>query len=153
MENGASSYRRFLEGDKNAFSELLDLYRDNLIFFINRTIHNLHVAEELAADCFVELLVHPKRYNFQYSLKTYLFTIAHHKTVNYIRQKKWLKKARHIFLSKRMFCEANNSKRYIGLWKRCVRTIAMCCTYCILKRFLMKRRLGLWGKIKNKSTI
>lgn len=64
MDNGVSSYRRFLEGEKSAFSELLDLYRDNLIFFINRTIHNLHVAEELAADCFVELLIHPKRYNF-----------------------------------------------------------------------------------------
>ncbi len=88
MDNGASSYRRFLEGEKSAFSEILDLYRDNLIFFINRTVHNLHVAEDLAADCFVELLIHPKRYNFQYSLKTYLFTIAHHKTVNYIRHNK-----------------------------------------------------------------
>ena len=88
MDNGASSYRRFLEGEESAFSEILDLYRDNLIFFIHRMIHNLDVAEDLAADCFVELLLHPKRYNFQYSLKTYLFTIAHHKAVNYIRRNK-----------------------------------------------------------------
>ena len=55
MDNGASSYRHFLDGDNNAFSEILDLYRDNLIFFINRTVNNLSVAEELAADNFAEL--------------------------------------------------------------------------------------------------
>lgn len=86
MDNGASSYRRFLEGDDNAFSEILNMYRDKLIFFINRTINNLSVAEELAADSFAELLIHPKRYNFSVSLKTYIFTIGHNKMVSYIRK-------------------------------------------------------------------
>lgn len=86
MDNGASSYRHFLEGDENAFSEILDMYRDNLIFFVNRTVNNLSVAEEIAADAFSELLVHPDRYDFSVSLKTYLFTIAHHKMVSYIRR-------------------------------------------------------------------
>ena len=74
MDNGASSYRRFLDGDKNAFDEILDLYRESLIFFINRFVHNLDTAEDLAADSFAELLVNPKRFNFSCSLKTYLFT-------------------------------------------------------------------------------
>ncbi len=86
MDNGASSYRRFLNGDEKAFSEILDMYRDNLIFFINRTVNNLSVAEELAADAFSELLFHPKRYDFSVSLKTYIFAIAHHKMVSYIRR-------------------------------------------------------------------
>lgn len=86
MDNGASSYRRFLNGDEKAFSEILDVYRDNLIFFINRTVNNLSVAEELAADAFSELLFHPKRYDFRVSLKTYIFAIAHHKMVSYIRK-------------------------------------------------------------------
>ena len=86
MDNGASSYRHFLNGDENAFSEILDMYRENLIFFINRTVNNLSVAEELAADAFAELLVHPKRYDFSVSLKTYIFTIAHNKMVSYIRK-------------------------------------------------------------------
>ncbi len=84
MDNGASSYRHFLEGDNNAFSEILDLYRDNLIFFINRSVNNLSVAEELAADTFAELVV-SRRYNFSVKFKTYLFAIAHHKAVSYIR--------------------------------------------------------------------
>ncbi len=85
MDNGASSYRHFLDGDNNAFSEILDLYRDNLIFFINRTVNNLSVAEELAADTFAELVV-SRRYNFSVKFKTYLFAIAHHKTVSYVRK-------------------------------------------------------------------
>ncbi len=86
MDNGASSYRHFLEGDESAFSEILDMYRDNLIFFINRTVNNLSIAEEIAADTFAELLVHPDRYDFSVTLKTYLFAIAHHKMVSHIRR-------------------------------------------------------------------
>ena len=36
MDNGASSYRRYLDGDEAAFDEILRLYRDNLTFFITR---------------------------------------------------------------------------------------------------------------------
>ncbi len=85
MDNGASSYRHFLMGDEKAFSEIIDLYEDNLIFFINRTIGNLSVSEEIAAECFAELIVHKGRYNGKVSFKTYLFTIGHHKMVSYIR--------------------------------------------------------------------
>ena len=51
MGNGESSYHRFLNGDKSAFSEIIDLYRKNLIFFINRYLNNLSLSEEIAEDC------------------------------------------------------------------------------------------------------
>lgn len=86
MDNGEKCYRRFLEGDDNAFGELLDIYSDNLIFFINRYVHNIPVAQELSEDVFVELLIHKRRYNFKTSLKTYIFTIARNKSVDYIRR-------------------------------------------------------------------
>lgn len=79
-------YRRYLDGDKSAFSELIDMYRENLIFFINRYVNNEDTAEEIAADCFAELIVHPTRFGFRSSLKTYIFSIAHHKAVNYIKK-------------------------------------------------------------------
>ena len=34
MDNGASSYRRFLDGDESAFDEIIEEYKDSLIFFI-----------------------------------------------------------------------------------------------------------------------
>lgn len=61
MDNGARSYRRFLDGDENAFVEIMDEYRDGLIFFINGYLNDFHAAEDIAADCFVFLLVHKHR--------------------------------------------------------------------------------------------
>ena len=86
MDNGESSYRRFLDGDESAFGEILDMYSENLIFFINRYVNNVAVAQELSEDVFVEILLHKRRYNFRTSLKTYLFTIGHNKAVSYLRR-------------------------------------------------------------------
>ena len=86
MGNGESSYRRFLNGDERAFSEIIEMHKDNLIFFINRYVRNVAVAEELAEDVFAELLIHKRRYNFKTSLKTYIFTIGRNKAVSYIRK-------------------------------------------------------------------
>ncbi len=86
MDDGASSYTRFLNGDEKAFAEILDLYADNLIFFLNRYVRNTAVAQELSEDVFVELLIHKHRYNYKTSFKTYLFTIARNKAIDYLRK-------------------------------------------------------------------
>lgn len=87
MDLGAMCYRRYLDGDDQAFDDLIRLYHDNLIFFIQRTVRDPILAEDLAEDCFVELIVHPHRYNFRTPLKTYLYAIAHHKSVDAVRKK------------------------------------------------------------------
>ena len=86
MRNGDSSYRRFLAGDENAFVEIVDEYRESLIFFLYRYVGDLHAAEDLAEDVFVEVLLHPKRFRFQCALKTWLFTIGHNKAVDFLRK-------------------------------------------------------------------
>lgn len=87
MDGGADSFRRYLEGDESAFDEILDLYRENLIFFINRYVNDLAAAEDLAIDAFMELIVHRQRYNFKASLKTYLFTIGRNRALNFIKRR------------------------------------------------------------------
>lgn len=89
-DTGSEIWRRYLEGDKSAFNDLVTAYRDSLIFFINRYVHNLAEAEDVSEDVFVELLVHKSRYNFKTSFKTYIFTVARNKAVDRVR-----KKARH----------------------------------------------------------
>ena len=86
MDIGESSYRRFLDGDKDAFDTVLRLYFDSLTFFINRFVRDVHTAEDLAIDSLFELIAHPRRYNFKTPLKTYLFAIGHNKAVNYIKR-------------------------------------------------------------------
>ncbi|MCH5279740.1 MAG: RNA polymerase sigma factor [Christensenellaceae bacterium] len=85
MDNGASSYRRYLDGDESAFVEVQKLYFDNLTFFINRYVKDLAAAEDIAIDTMVDLIVHRYRYNFKTSLKTYLFSIGRHKAIDYLR--------------------------------------------------------------------
>ncbi len=88
MDNGACSYRRFLDGDENAFDEIMNEMFDNLVFFINGYVHDFHASEDIAIDAFTELIAHPNKYNFKVSLKTYLFMIGRSRALNYIKRKK-----------------------------------------------------------------
>ena len=91
MDTGALCYRRYLDGDESGFDELIHLYHDHLIYFIHRYVKNFEAAEDLAADTFMELIVHKKRYAFKSSFKTYLFSIAKNKAIDYLRrEKRWL---------------------------------------------------------------
>ncbi len=38
MNSGESSYRRYLDGDKSGFDEIIDLYHDSLIYFLKRYV-------------------------------------------------------------------------------------------------------------------
>ena len=85
MDNGASSYRRFLDGDESAFDEIMKEYFDNLVFFIDRFVHDIHAAEDIAIDAFSDLVVHRHRYNFKVTLKTYLFMLGRSRALNHIK--------------------------------------------------------------------
>ena len=86
MLNGVECYRRYLNGDEKAFDELIDAYHDGLILFINKIIGNYSVSEEIAADCFVELIIHKKRFLGTSDFRTYLYSIGRHKAIDYVRK-------------------------------------------------------------------
>ena len=88
MDNGASSYRRFLDGDESAFDEIMKELFDNLVFFIDRYVHDIHAAEDIAIDSFSDLVVNKHRYNFKVTLKTYLFMLGRSRALNYIKHRK-----------------------------------------------------------------
>ena len=88
MDNGASSYRRFLDGDESAFDEIMKELFDNLVFFIDRYVHDIHAAEDIAIDAFSDLVVNRHRYNFKVTLKTYLFMLGRSRALNYIKHRK-----------------------------------------------------------------
>jgi len=88
MDNGASSYRRFLDGDKSAFDDIMKEYRQPLTLFINRYVHDLWTAEDIAIDVFTHLIVHRCHYNFKVQLKTYLFMLGRSRALDHLRRKK-----------------------------------------------------------------
>ena len=87
MDNGASSYRRFLNGDENGFVEIVEQYGANLILFINGFVRNIAVAEDLMEETFCDLIFYKHRYKEKSSFKTYLFAIARNKAVTYLKKK------------------------------------------------------------------
>lgn len=91
MDNGASSYRRYLDGDESAFDEIMKGLFDNLVFFIDGYVHDTHAAEDIAIDAFSDLIVHKGRYNFKVTLKTYLFMIGRSRALNYLKRRNLLK--------------------------------------------------------------
>lgn len=88
MDNGASSYRRFLEGDDNGIVEIIKDYKDGLILFLNRYVNNIHIAEELAEDTFFKIVTRKPRFNARGSFKTWLYTIGRNMAINYMRRAK-----------------------------------------------------------------
>ncbi len=86
MDNGASSYRRFLDGDENAINEIVDEYCDGLILYINSFVNNFSVAENLTQDTFVKILVKKPRNNFKASFKTWLYTIGRNTAIDHLRK-------------------------------------------------------------------
>ena len=90
MEQDQEYYRRYLAGDGEALSFLIEKYRDRLIFFLRRFLRSPDDAEEVAAECFAELAIHPLRYRFAGSVKTYLFSIGRHKALNLCKRQEKL---------------------------------------------------------------
>ena len=88
MDNGASSYRRFLDGDESAFNDIMKELFHGLVFFINRYVHDTHAAEDIAIDAFSDLVVHRHRYNFKVTLKTYLYMVGRSRALDYIKHRK-----------------------------------------------------------------
>ena len=81
-------YQNFLNGDLLAFDELMDKYRKSVFCFINGYVKNFDIAEDLAQDVFVYILIKREEYDFKYSMKTYLFTIARSRSLNYLKKEK-----------------------------------------------------------------
>ncbi len=88
MDNGASSYRRFLDGDESAFDEIMKELFHSLVFFVDRYVHDIHAAEDIAIDALADLGIHRHRYNFKVTLKTYLFMVGRSRALNYIKHRK-----------------------------------------------------------------
>lgn len=88
MDKGAECYEKFLDGDKQELQKLVEIYRDGLIIFINDYIRDINYAEDLAEDVFVELIVKKPHFNGKSSFKTWLYSIARHKTLNWIKRNK-----------------------------------------------------------------
>ena len=86
MDNGARSYRRFLDGDDKALAQIVKDYRDGLIFYLNGIVNDFSLAEELMEETFFKLITKKPVFSPKYSFKTWLYTIGRNIAIDYLRQ-------------------------------------------------------------------
>lgn len=87
MDNGACSYRRFLDGDDKGLVELVGEYKDGLILFLNGYVNNISVAEELTEETFFRLITKKPRYSGKSTFKSWLYAIGRNTAIDYIRHR------------------------------------------------------------------
>lgn len=85
MDNGASSYRRFLDGDDKGLSEIVRDYRDGLTLYLNGIVNNISIAEELMEETFFKIITKKPGFRAKCSFKTWLYTIGRNAAIDYLR--------------------------------------------------------------------
>ncbi|MEE0980453.1 MAG: RNA polymerase sigma factor [Acutalibacteraceae bacterium] len=91
MDNGAGSYRRFLDGDDDGFVEIIKDYKNGLMFYINGIVCNLHTAEDLTEETFVKIVTKKPHFSGKSSFKTWIYAIGRNVTLDYLRKNSEIK--------------------------------------------------------------
>ena len=88
MDNGASSYRRFLDGDDKGLAEIVRDYSDGLTLYLCGIVNNFTLAEELMEETLFKLITKKPKYRPTHSFKTWLYTIGRHVAIDHLRRQK-----------------------------------------------------------------
>lgn len=88
MDNGAESYRRFLDGDDFGMAALIREYRDGLMLYLNSIVNDLDAAEDCVQDTFIRLAVKKPKFRGGSTFKTWLYTIGRNIAVTYLQRAK-----------------------------------------------------------------
>lgn len=78
---------RVKQGDMDAFTELVEKYKQPVLNLIFRTVHDATEAEDLAQTVFVQVFKSAARYQSTAKFSTWLFTIARNLCLNEIRRR------------------------------------------------------------------
>lgn len=88
LERDAELMLRVREGDEASFALLLERHRGPVIHFLYRMVQNQAVAEELAQEVFLRVYRSRTTYEPTAKFTTWLFRIATHLALNWIRDGK-----------------------------------------------------------------
>jgi RNA polymerase sigma-70 factor (ECF subfamily) len=76
------------EGDEEAFSMLLNRYKDAIYFMLLKMVNNRNDAEDLTIEAFGKAFTNLHQYSPQFAFSTWLFRIASNNGVDFLRKKK-----------------------------------------------------------------
>jgi RNA polymerase sigma-70 factor (ECF subfamily) len=74
-------------GDRKAYAELLNNYRDSLYFMLLKMTNNPVDAEDLTIEAFGKAFKNLHQYTLEYAFSTWLFRIAANNCIDYLRKR------------------------------------------------------------------
>ena len=74
-----------LQGDRRAFGELVNLYREGTIAVVYRMTADAHLAEEAAQEAFIRAWQRLYSYKPQFPFRSWIFGIAVHTALDVLR--------------------------------------------------------------------
>lgn len=87
MENGASSYHRFLHGDWDGLKEIVIEYYPGMVRFLSNRYVSPQDAEDIAEETILVLAERRPKYVEGASFRTWLFRIARNLAIDFLRKK------------------------------------------------------------------
>ena len=90
MDQGAILYRSYIGGDDEAMVELIRIYKDGLMLYLNGITSDLSLAEEFMEDTFFRLAAKRPKYSGKSSFKTWLYTIGRNAALDSLRKRKFI---------------------------------------------------------------
>jgi len=80
--------KEVLNGDQNAFAEIVEIYQDKLYRVCFRMLGNKHEAEDIAQEAFVRAFVNIHTFDSNRKFSTWLYRIGTNLCIDRIRKKK-----------------------------------------------------------------
>lgn len=79
--------QKISEGDRDAFTELYQQYQPMVLRYCGRLLnHDVATAADIVDDVFFDIWQKAGSFQGKSSVKSWIFSIAHHKSVDYIRK-------------------------------------------------------------------
>jgi len=76
------------KNDQRAYAELMNIYQESLYTLMFKMVNNPHDAEDLTIEAFGKAFRKLPTYTSDYAFSTWLYSIASHNCVDFLRRKK-----------------------------------------------------------------
>jgi len=77
-----------VQGTPDSFNEIVRRYSPHLLRFVRAGVANLQDAEDIVQETFLRAYGKREQFNSRYSLKCWLFTIAHRCRISFLRRQR-----------------------------------------------------------------
>ena len=83
-----ATVQHILHNDKEAFSQILERYDDQIYYHILKIVHNKEDARDLTNDAFAKAYLNLKLFKPKYKFNSWLYRIATNTAIDFLRKEK-----------------------------------------------------------------